>query len=56
MRDELNMPFPRIGDVLGGKDHTTIMHGVKLITGLIKKDEQIQNHITLIKENLYSAD
>jgi len=55
MRDELNMPFPKIGDVLGGKDHTTIMHGVKLITNLIKKDEQIQNHITLIKENLYSA-
>ena len=55
MRDELNMPFPKIGDVLGGKDHTTIMHGVRLITELIKKDEQIQNHITLIKENLYSA-
>jgi len=28
-RHELNAPLQLIGQVLGGRDHTTIMHGVK---------------------------
>ena len=28
-RNELNAPLQLIGQVLGGRDHTTIMHGIK---------------------------
>lgn len=28
-RHELNAPYQLIGHVLGGRDHTTIMHGIK---------------------------
>lgn len=28
-RHELNAPYQTIGRVLGGRDHTTIMHGIK---------------------------
>ena len=28
-RNELNAPYQLIGHVLGGRDHTTIMHGIK---------------------------
>jgi chromosomal replication initiator protein len=28
-RNELNAPLALIGHVLGGRDHTTIMHGIK---------------------------
>ena len=28
-RHELNAPLQLIGQVLGGRDHTTIMHGIK---------------------------
>lgn len=28
-RHELNAPLALIGQVLGGRDHTTIMHGIK---------------------------
>lgn len=53
LRNELNFSFPRIGKELGGKDHTTIMHGVEKINKQIKKDNQLQNEISLIKEKLY---
>jgi len=53
LRQELNYSFPRIGKELGGKDHTTIMHGVEKINKMIKKDNQLQNEISLIKEKLY---
>jgi len=53
LRNELNYSFPRIGKELGGKDHTTIMHGVEKINKTIKKDTRLQNEITIIKEKLY---
>jgi chromosomal replication initiator protein len=28
-RNELNAPLQLIGQVLGGRDHTTVMHGIK---------------------------
>jgi len=28
-RNELNAPLQLIGQVLGGRDHTTIMHGIR---------------------------
>ncbi|TSC92893.1 MAG: chromosomal replication initiator protein [Candidatus Berkelbacteria bacterium Licking1014_7] len=55
IREELNWAFPKIGEILGGKDHTTIMHGVKIITREIKKDRDLDNNIILIKQQLYSA-
>ena len=30
-RHELNAPYQLIGHVLGGRDHSTIMHGIKQI-------------------------
>jgi chromosomal replication initiator protein len=53
LRNELNYSFPRIGKELGGKDHTTIMHGVEKIAKQIKRDNQLQNELSLIKEKLY---
>lgn len=53
LRNELNYSFPRIGKELGGKDHTTIMHGVEKIKKQIKRDTQLQNELTMLKEKLY---
>ncbi len=53
LRNELNYSFPRIGKELGGKDHTTIMHGVEKIAKQIKRDTQLQNELSAIKEKLY---
>lgn len=50
MREELEMSFPRIAKSLGGKDHTTIMHGVKKIKTQISNDSILSKDIQSIKD------
>ena len=41
-----------IGDALGGKDHSTIINGVKKITALIKNDSNMTITIDTIEKKL----
>lgn len=50
MREELSMSFPRIAKSLGGKDHTTIMHGVNKIKTQVATDSMLSRDIQSIKE------
>jgi chromosomal replication initiator protein len=52
MQTECNMPFEKIGQVLGGRDHTTVMHGVEKIKMAITRDREIQRLVLEIKQNL----
>src|SRR3989338_8314649 len=36
--EDCRLPMERIGQILGGRDHTTIMHGVGKIREAIKRD------------------
>ncbi|MCA9388653.1 chromosomal replication initiator protein DnaA, partial [Candidatus Berkelbacteria bacterium] len=53
MRHELAYSFPKIGKALGGKDHTTVMHGVEKIKKELVRNDNLQRDIALIKEKLY---
>ena len=35
LKKELSLSFAEIGNILGGRDHTTIMHGVQKVEGLL---------------------
>ncbi len=35
LRKELNMSYVEIGNILGGRDHTTVIHGTRKIEGLL---------------------
>lgn len=52
LRYLLKHSHPQIGDELGGKDHTTIMHGVKKIERLLKSDHQVERDVANIKRLL----
>jgi chromosomal replication initiator protein len=54
MYHELGVSYPDIGKIMGGKDHTTIMHGDKKIALEIKTNSQTKEQIALIKEKIYS--
>lgn len=41
-------PYVEIGKLLGKKDHTTIMHGVKKITAEMEKNEELRNKVDII--------
>jgi chromosomal replication initiator protein len=53
-REELQITLPQIGEVLGGRDHTTVMYGVEKITDAIDKDDTLRREILTIRERLYN--
>jgi chromosomal replication initiator protein len=38
LKNDLQLSFVEIGNILGGRDHTTIMYGVEKIEGLVSKN------------------
>jgi len=49
LRTHLGVPLQEIGRVVGGRDHTTVMHAVEKITELATNDVQMREDILKIK-------
>ena len=47
--------YPEIGKAFGGKDHTTVLHGVKKIESLIDGDQRLKKQISDLKETIFSS-
>ncbi|MBI3244454.1 MAG: chromosomal replication initiator protein DnaA [Chloroflexi bacterium] len=54
VREETDASLPEIGQILGGRDHTTIIHGCDKISNLIETDDSIRRQFLSIREQLYS--
>lgn len=52
MREELGISFPRIASSLGGRDHTTIMHGVKKISSALSKNDAVSHEVKTLKQKI----
>lgn len=53
LRNDLKLPLMDIGKILGGRDHTTIMHGVEKITKLLPESEDLRVDIARIRKKVY---
>lgn len=55
LREEANVSLPQIGEVLGGRDHTTVMYAIDKISKEIKGDSgsAVGRDIMKIKEQIY---
>ena len=53
-RDEVQATLPQIGEVLGGRDHTTVMYGVEKISREAEQDDNLRREILTIREKLYN--
>ncbi len=51
-RDMVGTPLQVIGKFLGGRDHTTIIHGIDKITGELKKNESLGNTIEILMKKI----
>ena len=47
-----SQPLDSIGQLLGGRDHSTIIHGVKKITSEYETDDVLRNTIDTIKKKI----
>jgi chromosomal replication initiator protein len=52
MYEEAKLPMERIGQILGGRDHTTILHGIEKIRGALSRDMEIQKIIHELKQGI----
>lgn len=52
LRVDCGLPFMSIGDSLGGRDHTTIMHGVEKISTLLSTNGSLKEDLLRIKKQL----
>lgn len=52
LKTELNIPHAEIGNMFGGKDHTSVMHAVGKIEREVKENSLIQQHVSAIRVSL----
>ena len=55
MRQHTSLSLPRIGDVFGGKDHTTVIYGCEKITKLAKQDRKLNQTLTQLSDRINLA-
>jgi chromosomal replication initiator protein len=49
LREEFNISYPAIGEKLGGRDHTTVMHSCEKIKNDTKNDEILTQEISQLR-------
>lgn len=54
LREDFNTSYPFIGQKLGGRDHTTVIHAYEKIKNDLKSDTLLSQEIEQIKNLLYS--
>jgi chromosomal replication initiator protein len=54
LRTEMGVPFMKIGDLFGGRDHTTAMHAVEKITKELSISESLRLDVASLKKKLFT--
>ena len=52
-REETSISLAKIGRELGGRDHTTVMHGHGKIESLVETDNRLRREVFTLREMLY---
>jgi chromosomal replication initiator protein len=55
MREETGTSLVEIGQQLGGRDHTTVMHGIAKIERDLERDPALRQQMMAIRESLYTS-
>ena len=55
LRDS-NIPLPQIGQIMGGRDHTTVMYACDKITDLLERDDRLRRQVVNIRHQIYGQD
>ena len=55
LSEELKLTVEKIGQVLGGRDHTTVMHARDKMKKLVSTDREVQRVFIEVKQNLMAS-
>ncbi|KKU14621.1 hypothetical protein A3A20_02675 [Candidatus Wolfebacteria bacterium RIFCSPLOWO2_01_FULL_45_19] len=53
LREEMKLSYPHIGEKLGNRDHTTVIHAYEKISKEITKNPSLNQKILYIKDSMY---
>jgi len=53
-REETQASLPKIGEALGGRDHTTVLYSLRKISDETERDEMLRREVLAIRKTLYS--
>lgn len=54
LREENGLSLPHIGELLGGRDHSTVRYGVDKMAKDLERDEGIQRDLVALREKIYT--
>ncbi len=54
LREENGMSLPTIGQLLGGRDHSTVRYGVEKVTVDMEDDEELRRDLLILREKVYA--
>ncbi len=55
IREQGGISLPKIGEVLGGRDHTTVMYACDKVADMIERDDHLRRQVLQIREQLYGV-
>ena len=55
LREETELPLVEIGNLLGGRDHSTVMHSLEKVGTEMKEEGSLSIEVRTIQEAIYSA-
>jgi len=47
-----SMSLPAIGEAFGGRDHTTVLHACRTVSGLCQRDQQLNHDVHVLTQTL----
>lgn len=54
LREDAKLSLPRIGELMGGRDHTTVMYACEKIVSMLELDNTLKNKVNQIRETIYA--
>jgi chromosomal replication initiator protein len=55
LREETELSLVDIGGLLGGRDHTTVLHSIEKVAGELKEGGALSKDLGAVQESIYSA-
>jgi chromosomal replication initiator protein len=53
LRHEGNVSLPQIGEMVGGRDHTTVIYACEKVADMMERDDLLRRQVLQIREQLY---
>ncbi len=53
LRKEANLSLPQIGEMLGGRDHTTVLYAIRKISDQLERDDRLRREIVRLRQDIY---